>query len=56
MVETVSFLAKLNFRCPYCDIKYFEVRHTYTKLFGNKKIKVCKLCSEQINQIIQVIC
>ena len=24
MVETTSFLAKLTFRCPYCDLKYFS--------------------------------
>tara|TARA_B100000401_G_scaffold438362_1_gene386630 strand:- start:7352 stop:7897 length:546 start_codon:yes stop_codon:yes gene_type:complete len=49
MVETLSFLAKLNFRCPYCDIKYFKTTHLYKKCLGNKKIKVCKLCNEQID-------
>lgn len=48
MVETVVFLAKLNFRCPYCDIKYFKTTHLYKVRLGNKKIKICKLCSEQI--------
>lgn len=48
MVETVSFLAKLNFRCPYCDIKYFKTTHLYKKNISNKK-KICKLCSENID-------
>ena len=39
MVETVSFLAKLNFRCPYCDIKYFSTTHLYKTRLGNKKSK-----------------
>ena len=49
MVETTSFLAKLTFRCPYCDLKYFSTTHLYKNCLDNKKIKVCKLCNEQID-------